>query len=122
MQKNMAIYLCRRAGVTTNRCLGFNDIEPFETLLDVNINVICNRVGNKFLRVKGNKEKLNLYLYHVETRDEKHWHGIANIQGFFNASYFCHTCLKPYKYKNKHNVKHPALYVNGIIVENMKYN
>lgn len=43
-----------------------------------------------------------MYLYHVDTETEKHWHGIASIQGFFKSSYFCHTCLKPYKDKSKH--------------------
>lgn len=38
----------------------------------------------------------------METENEKHWHGIGSIQGFFNGSYFCHTCLKAYKDKHKH--------------------
>lgn len=99
----MAMRLCERAGVPTDRYLGLNDIEPFECLLDVSINVVSNRVGNKFIRVTEDQEKPRLYLYHVESEHEKHWHGIARIQGFFKSSYFCHTCLKPYKNKFKHS-------------------
>lgn len=96
------MWLCARAGVPNDRYLGLNDIEPFEALLDVCINVVSSRVGNKFVRVTEDQEKPRLYLYHVDTETEKHWHGIASIQGFFKTSYFCHTCLKPYKDKSKH--------------------
>lgn len=86
-----------------DRYLGLNDIVPFETLLNVSINVVSSRVGNKFIRVKPEDVQLTrLYLYHVETENEKHWHGIGNIQVFFNCTYFCHTCLKPYQNKDKH--------------------
>ena len=102
MQTELAMWLCERAGVPTDRYLGLNDIEPFETLLGVCINVVSSRVGNKFVRVTEAEEKPRLYLYHVDTETEKHWHGIANIQGFFKVSYFCHTCFKPYNDKSKH--------------------
>lgn len=86
-----------------DRYLGLNDIVPFETLLNVSINVVSSRVGNKFIRVKPEDVQLTrLYLYHVETENEKHWHGIGNIQVFFNCTYFCHTCLKTYQNKDKH--------------------
>lgn len=103
MQTELAIHLCERAGVPTDRYLGLNDITPFESLLDVSINVVSNRVGNKFIRVTEDQEKPRLYLYHVESENEKHWHGISSIQVFFKASYFCHTCLKSYKDKYKHS-------------------
>lgn len=103
LQTEMAKKLCERAGVPVDRYLGLNDIVPFETLLNVSIYVVSSRVGNKFIRVKPEGVQLTrLYLYHVETENEKHWHGIGNIQGFFNCTYFCHTCLKPYKNKDKH--------------------
>lgn len=102
-QTEMAIWLCEKAGVPVDRYLGLNDIEPFETLLNVSINVVSSRVGNKFVRVtKEDTGRTRLYLYHMETENEKHWHGIGRIQGFFNAAYFCHTCLKPYKNKYSH--------------------
>lgn len=34
----MALHLCEKAGVHTDRYLGLNGIPPFETLLDVSIN------------------------------------------------------------------------------------
>lgn len=116
-QTDMAIWLCNKAGVPFDRYLGLNDIEPFETLLNVNINVVSSRVGNKFVRVaKEDTERISLYLYHVETENEKHWHDIGNIQGFFNAAYFCHTCLKPYKTKVHILVRLPVTYVYTITV------
>lgn len=101
-QTEMALQLCRKAGVPVDRYLGLNDIEPFENLLDVSVNVVSSRVGNKFVRVAKESERTRLYLYHVESENEKHWHGIGSIQGFFSAAYFCHTCLKPNKTKVKH--------------------
>ena len=88
MQTELAMWLCERAGVPSDRYLGLNDIEPFETLLDVNINVVSSRVGNKFVRVTEDQEKPRLYLYHVDTETEKHWHGIASIQGFLRHRIF----------------------------------
>lgn len=79
-QTTMAQELCSRAGVPTNRYLGLNDIEPFENLLNVSINVVSSRVGNKFIRVIEDTDRSRLYLYHVETENEKHWHGIGSIQ------------------------------------------
>lgn len=103
-QTEMAIWLCEKAGVPIDKYLGLNDIEPFETLLNVSINVVSSRVGNKFVRVSGMMaERTRLYLYHVETETEKHWHGIGNMQVFFNAGYFCQTCLKPSKNKYGHS-------------------
>lgn len=102
MQTKMALELCHMAGVPTHRYLGLNDINPFETFIGVNINVVSSRVGNKFVRVRESAHKTNLYLYHVEIDEEKHWHGIANIQGFFQGSYFCYTCLKSYIDKHRH--------------------
>lgn len=101
-ETSMALELCSRAGVPINRYLGLNDIEPFENLLNVSINMVSSWVGNKFIRVIEDTDRSRLYLYHVETETEKHWHGISSIQGFFNGSYFCHTCLKAYKDKYKH--------------------
>lgn len=68
----MEIWLCEKAGVPIDRYLGLNDIEPFEALLDVSINVVSSRVGNKFVRVtKENTEQTRLFLYHVETENLK---------------------------------------------------
>lgn len=57
----MAIWLCEKADVPIDRYLGLNDIEPFETLLDVSINVVSSRVGNKFVRVT--KENTEQYVF-----------------------------------------------------------
>lgn len=94
----MAIWLCEKAGVPTNRYLGLNDIEPFESVLKVSINVVSSRVGNKFVLVtKEDTERTSLYFYNVETENEKHWHGIGNIQGFFNAAYFCQRPVRGWR-------------------------
>lgn len=100
VQTEMALQLCRKAGVPIDRYLGLNDIKSFENLLDVSVNVVSSRVGNKFVRVAKETERTRLYLYHIESENEKHCHGIGSIQGFFNGAYFFHTCLKPYKTDN----------------------
>ena len=89
----MATWLCKRAGVPVDRYLGLNDIEPFETLLDVNINVVSSRVGNKFVRVsKEDTEKSSLYLYHVETENEST--GMAlEIYRFFSVPVIFVICV-----------------------------
>ena len=87
------MHLCEKAGVPTDRYLGLNDIEPLESLLDVSINVVSNRVGNTVLRV--DREKPRLYFYIVKSENEKHWHGIASIQGFTSIlSLGEHRCYK----------------------------
>ena len=103
MRTDIAIQLCQRAGVPTTRFLGLNDIPKFEQLLDVNIYVVSSKVGDKFLRIIDNDDRPNLYLYHIETDTEQHWHGIANIQGFFKAHYFCKNCKQPFNDKQKHS-------------------
>lgn len=101
LQTKLGTYLCRKCGVSTKRFLGLNDIPPFEKFLNVNILVISSRTGDKFVRVVEENEKPNIYLYLAEIGKEKHWHGIAKIQGFFKAN-FCTKCLKTYKHKYKH--------------------
>lgn len=67
-----------------------NDIEPFETLLNVSINVVSSQVGNILVFVRVAKEdtrRTRLDLYHVIAENEKHWHGIGMIQGFLNAAF-----------------------------------
>lgn len=71
-------------------------------LQNLSVNVVSHRVGDTFIRVIEDTGRSRLYLYHVERENEKHWHGISSIQGFFNGSYFWNTCLKAYKDKHKH--------------------
>nr|XP_034315847.1 uncharacterized protein LOC117685524 [Crassostrea gigas] len=87
------------------KVLNSNESLPIDESLLVTIGSIDlpKGGGNKFVRVTKDQEKPRLYLYHIDSENEKHWHGIASIQGFFKASYFCHTCLKPYKDKSKHS-------------------
>ena len=102
MQTDFALQLCQMANLPTNRYLGLNDIPPFERLLGVNVFVVSSRVGDKFIRAIDAEMKRNIFLYHVESDGELHWHGIANIQGFFNAKHFCSTCLQPFHRKTNH--------------------
>ncbi|KAK3104527.1 hypothetical protein FSP39_004180, partial [Pinctada imbricata] len=103
LRTDLALYLCRSAGVPTTRYLGLNDIPNFEQPLNVNIFVISSKVGDKFVRIANNDERPNLYLYHIETETEQHWHGIANIQEFFKGKFFCKTCQQPYNRKQHHS-------------------
>ena len=102
-QKEMAKALCRKANVPIDRPLGLNDITPFENLLDVNVNVISSKLGNKFVRVLNNPDLSNIFVYLVESDGVQHFHGIANMSGFFGANNFCETCLKPYEHKKFHS-------------------
>ncbi|KAK3082654.1 hypothetical protein FSP39_001588 [Pinctada imbricata] len=92
----IAVDLCKRTGLPTTRYLGLNDIPKFEQLLNVNIFVVSSRVSDKFVRILDNDDRPNLYLYHIETEAENHWHGIVNIQGFFKGAYFCKNCKQPF--------------------------
>ena len=71
-------------------------------LQNLSVNVVSHRVGNTFIRVIEDTGRSRLYLYHVERENEKHWHGISSIEGFFNLSYFWNTCLKANQDKHKH--------------------
>lgn len=64
-----------------------NDIESFETLQNMSINVVSFQVGNILVFVRVAKEdtgRIRLYLYYVVAENEKHWHGFGMIQGFLN--------------------------------------
>lgn len=103
-RKNMALTLCRAAGLPTDKPLSITDIKHFENLLDVNILVISAKLGNKFCRVANNADRANIYLYLSRSPDsgDGQYDGIASINGFFGFGYFCETCLKAYKNKGKH--------------------
>ena len=92
-QKNLALRLCREANIPINRMGTLNDIQAFETVLDVQILVISAMRGNKFVRVGENRvNKIYIYL----DDEEQHFHSITKIAGFFGGAYFCEQCLKPY--------------------------
>ncbi|XP_041361863.1 uncharacterized protein LOC121377830 [Gigantopelta aegis] len=94
---------CELAGIRTDQPCSLNDIPAFEVLLQCQILVISAELGNKFIRV-GDPELTHpkLFLYFVE-QPQPHFHGIANIAGFFSMAYFCQSCLKPYSSKKKHS-------------------
>lgn len=102
-QREMAEALCKKVDVPINRPLGLNDITPFEKLLDVNVNVISSKLGNRFVRVVDNPDLTNLFVYLVESEGVQHYHGIAKIAGFFGANHFCETCMKPYDHIESHS-------------------
>lgn len=83
--KEMGERLCSLTNVPTDRPLGLNDITPFENLLDVNVNVLSSKLGNKFVRVGSNTDLTNLFIYLVESDNVQHYHGISSICGFFRA-------------------------------------
>ena len=53
-QEIFARTLCRLTGVSMERPASLNDIPAFENVLDVNILVVSQRLGNQFLRVSNN--------------------------------------------------------------------
>ena len=56
-QNELAVTLCREAGLPVNRLLTICDISGFEDLLSVEILVISSRLGNKFMRVPSDKKQ-----------------------------------------------------------------
>lgn len=99
----MALTLCRKADIPTDRPLSLVDIKPFEDLLNVNIQVLSAKLCNKFCRVANVPGRKNIYLYLTQLENgENHFDGIGSINGVFGYGYFCETCLKPYKNKGKH--------------------
>lgn len=99
----MAEALSRVANVPVVNTLTLNDISSFESVLDVNVNVVSSKLGNKFIRVMDNSDRTNLFIYLVESDNVEHFHGIASIAGFFGASYFCESCLKSYSKASHHS-------------------
>ena len=85
------------------RPASLSDVPAFEDVLDVNILVVSQRLGNQFLRVSNNETHKNIYLYLVEDEDTQHFHAIANIGGFFSSHYFCENCLKSYYHIEYHS-------------------
>ena len=104
-QRKLAEVLCRLAGVSTDRQCTIQDVEKFEEVLNVGICVVSYKLGNKFIRVPGEKRASHekIYLYLIENQKEQHFHAILSINAFFSTVYFCQQCLVPYNDKSKHH-------------------
>jgi len=101
-QTHLVKEFCYQTKINTQQYLTINDIETFEIVLNVDVLVVCARMGNKFLRVPSkDSTKQRLYVYLVEGENGMpHFHTIVNISGFFDQPKVCEECLKPYKDKH----------------------
>ena len=102
-QKNLALALCKLAGISEETPASLADISRFEEALDVNIAIVASATGNKFIRVpsSGVDSKPILYLYMVGEGNHAHFHSLINPKGFFGKQ-FCERCLQPYKSSTGH--------------------
>ena len=109
-QKQLALFLCRKANVPTNRPGCLNKLPAFEAL-HVRIAVIAASVGNKFIQVPTNNHEdwPLLYLYLVDHWDASRFHVITNIIGFFSANYFCDRCFKQVDHLKEHRCESVCL-------------
>ena len=112
IQDKFARELCHLARVNPNQPASLNDITKFEETLNMNVYVVAAHLGNKFIRVPNidntelNDQRQKVFIYFVGGENEiGHFHAIVSISGFFNSSYFCNTCLKPYNDAKKHSCK-----------------
>lgn len=104
-QDNLTRDVCQCSGLSDNQTLTYSVIPRIEDFLNVNIYVVSSALGNAFSYVSQHhdEERKRIFLYHVETESEEHFHAIVKISGFFTSSKFCSTCLKPYEHQHKHH-------------------
>ena len=94
------------ANVSEDSPASLLDIPKFENALKVRIAVIAASLGNKFIKVPSNEhpERPVLYLYMTEENGNvSHCHSVVNVVGFFNTTFFCESCFKPYQNKKTHS-------------------
>lgn len=87
--------------IATYNDVGFvpEDIINFETLLDIQIKVVCLERSNNVIHSGPDKD----YIKFVKNRN--HFDVINSMAGFYASSFFCETCNRPYDNKGKHACK-----------------
>ena len=98
-QKDLAVAICRLAGVPLDRPAILNDVEAFEEALNIRVMVVSARLGNKFITSPSTDERPCIYLYLV---DDIHFHTISSVTGLFSSNFFCEKCLKHYDHREGH--------------------
>ena len=96
-QRNLAMKLCEKAGLPSNRMLTVADIPCFEKALGVEICIVHRQSNNKCITPPSeHPDKIYVYL------DDKHFDAIVMIKGFFTKSKFCIRCNIPYEKATDH--------------------
>ena len=80
-QKDLAVAICRLAGVPLDRPASLNDVEAFEEALNIRVMVVSARLGNKFITSQSIDDRPCIYLYLV---DDSHFHTISSVTGVFS--------------------------------------
>ena len=93
-QENDARELHWKAGVPLGPC-GISEVKQFQKYLTgYEINIVSMEHGNTIIYpaqpIVTETKRIYLYLYN------NHYDVITTMPGFFNRSYFCHMCRKPY--------------------------
>ena len=94
-QKKMALQYHALAGVPTDRPCSLANISKFEEALDVDVYVLAAHVNKRIVYpdYKRPRREKRVYLFYSK-HDE--------MEGHFDASYFCHKCLKAFNNRDKH--------------------
>ena len=99
-QQQAAYRLTRLAGVPEDCEVGPEKLKKFQQVLPDH-RIICVYVGR-------NSEAVAFCPYDPKKKDvviihhDEHYHGCNSLNGYYQSSYYCEYCLKPYANKGQH--------------------
>ncbi|CAB3976922.1 Hypothetical predicted protein [Paramuricea clavata] len=97
LQARLARELHQNAAVPLGPC-GLDEVKQFQTYLSsYQINIVSKDHQNALIYTGPDQEK-RIYLY----LHDNHYDVITKMPGFFERSYYCHTCKKAYDHREDH--------------------
>lgn len=106
LQERIAISYCKECRVTPHEACGTNEIEKFESGLQIVVKVIAAEQFNNVVydtmqkrsNCTENEERPFVYLYRTYNAETLgfHYDAIANIEAFYGKSHFCNFCNVAY--------------------------
>ena len=99
-QLQAAYRLSKLAGVPEDCPVGPDELKKFQAVLP-DYRIICVYVGR-------NSEAMAFTPYDEKKKDiviihhDDHYHGCNTLNGYYQSSYYCPYCLKPYDHKGHH--------------------
>ena len=104
IQKTTALKYMEKAMISPDSVGLLEHIPKYEDALNVSINVISARGGNKRVYTSSKVSDCNIFLYHLQSPEytQGHFAVITKITGLLNRSYYCNKCDKGFNNKKSH--------------------
>ena len=106
LQGTEALKLHEEAGVPiSDHGSTLEDVETFAKLLGVQINIVDTDYFNEIIHTANPEATQVMYIY----KNKNHYDVITSMPAFLGKSYYCHTCKKGYKCRDKHRCPNKCL-------------